>query len=409
LRVNVDERVLRAGQWPRFDRYEITEGVVHPASDAHLELYDPWEEYVTTWQRRQRPPREKDDPAGPKRNNLRRLPPYHEWLLLASQLQTRDPESGMPLIGKVELTSDRRKRILAWCRHNGLLGLLHHETLEIWLPPVWELDEGNEQLGLIAVVHGWQRFGAGWAHTRRYYSSVRELNLSLRDTPVPFPRHGELRASPVTGFKRGLIRASFKSAPTPKSLGETLGPGGGLILRPLGVGGLEVAPLNRLRRYCLPYRQAGKEPSWPPPSPHDEEFWRSYGEPVSAIVSAAKYLSWIMETVATNSPKYTRPTPRQQEQLSRAQERLATYTENTWPRVVFDEEGEPQVRWTAPSLLGRFALMIMLDLVGKGTIRTCARCGTPFVSSAPQAVYCSDRCRNAVQQKVYREKHRKDG
>ena len=129
---------------------------------------------------------------------------------------------------------------------------------------------------------------------------------------------------------------------------------------------------------------------------------------MNAIVSAAEHLSWIMETVATNSPTYARSTTQQQELLSRALDSLATCTENTWPRVI-SREGALQVRWSAPSLFGRFALMIMFDLAGRGTIRTCARCGTPFVSSAPQAAYCSDRCRNAVQQRVFREKHRKDG
>ena len=113
--------------------------------------------------------------------------------------------------------------------------------------------------------------------------------------------------------------------------------------------------------------------------------------------------------MVANSPKYTQPTPQQFELLTRATDHLATFTENTWPRAVLDAEGSPQVRWTAPSLLGSFGLMIMFDLAGKGTIRTCDHCGTPFASSAPQAKYCSDRCRNTAEQRIFREKHRRAG
>jgi hypothetical protein len=402
-----DARVLRAGMWPRFDSYEITDGVVHPTEGARLELYDPWEEYVAVWQRRQRLPRKKGDPAGPKRNNPRAMPPYQELLWLAARLQAHDSESGVPVIGKVDLTPDLRKRVLAWCRHNGLLGLLHHETLEIWLAPIWERAEGSSLLS--AVAHGWQRSGGGWVHASRNYAYVNELDTTLCGAPVSPARYEELRASPATESKRGSLWSLPKLAHVPPSMAEKIGPIGGVVIRRLGVSGLEVAPLGHLRRYFFQIEPESHKPKWPMPNPRDEGFWRSYAEPVHSVVQAAEQLSWIMKALATHSTEYVQPTPQQHEQLTRAQDHLAAYTENTWPRVVLNEEGKPQVRWSAPSLLGSFALMIMFDLAGKGTIRTCAHCGTPFASSARQAVYCSDRCRNAVQQRTFRARHAKGG
>jgi hypothetical protein len=399
-----DERVVRGALWPRFDSYEITEGFVHPAKNARFELYDPWEEYVTVWQRRQRSSRKKDDHAGSKRNNPRKLPAYQELLCLASPRLEGDPKTGPAHSGEMGVTPGSRQRVLAWCRRNGLLGLLHQEILEIWLPPVWEADEYDQRGRLIAVVNGWQRAGAGWVHTRRYYTDVEDLGRSLCGAPVPRARHAELHASRVEALRSDPI-GLYIEAPMPKSIGETIAPSGGLVLRSQWGDGLEVAPLHRLGHYRIPNQQAGEEPSWPLPNPHDEEFWRSYREPLSEIAFATRRLGWIMETVATNSPKYARPSAQQQEKSSRALGDLATFTENTWPRVVL-EEGRPQVRWSAPSLLGRLALMITFDLAGRGTVRTCAGCGTPFVSSAPQAVYCSDRCRNTVQQRRFREKRR---
>lgn len=404
-----DERALRAGRWPKFDRYEITDGVVHPAAGARLmSLYDPWDEYITVWQRRQRPPRKRDDPAGAKRNNPRRLPPYEELLTLAKGLpHPYEPENGVPLMGEVEPTPDQRKRILAWCRHNGLLGLLHHETLEICLAPVWERDEGEEHLH--AVAHVWRRSGARWVHGRLRYLHVHEKDTSILGEPVPPTRYGELHRVRTQGSRRGPQLTAEQAASMPKSLLETIDPAGGLIRRPLWGGGLEVAPLNGCWRDYFVARPEWQTPHWPQPSPHSEQFWRSYGEPLNAIVGAAEQLRWIMDVFAAQTPEHRRPIAVERRRLAAALDDLASFTANVWPRAILDEQGKPEVRWTAPSLIGSFALMIMFDLAGKGTIRTCVRCGTPFASSAPQAVYCSDRCRNAAQQTVFRAKHPKDG
>ena len=401
--------MLRAGRWPKYDQYEITDGVVHPAADARLiPSYDPWDEYVTVWQRRQRPPRKRDAPTGPKRNNSRQPPPYQELLKLAKKLpQAYEPKTGVPLMGEVEPTPGQRKQILAWCRRDGLLGLLQHETLAICLAPVWERDEGEEHLH--AVAHAWQRSGAGWTRDRLRYLHVIEWDTSLLGKPVPAARHGELRRARDHRPSRGPQLTAEQAASMPKSLIAMIDPAGGLIRRPLSGTGLEVVPLNGCWRDHFPTRPEWQTPRWPLPSPHSVQFWHSYGEPLSAIVDAAHQLRWIMETIAIETPKYRRPMAAERQRLTSALDHLASFTANVWPRAILDVEGKPQVRWTAPSLLGSFALMIAFDLAGKGTIRTCACCGTPFASKATQAVYCSDRCRNAVQQRTFRKNHPRGG
>jgi hypothetical protein len=47
----------------------------------------------------------------------------------------------------------------------------------------------------------------------------------------------------------------------------------------------------------------------------------------------------------------------------------------------------------SPSLISSFAEMLAQDLVFGGSLLQCVSCGTPFVSSAYQAAYCSKTCR----------------
>ena len=247
--------------------------------------------------------------------------------------------------------------------------------------------------------------GAGWIHGSHRDLDVSEADLSLLGQSVAVDRYRELRARPARGMLGGLRPSAEQAAMLPRSTLETIGPAGGVVRRPLSGGGLEVAPLDRCWRYHFPTRAEWRTPRWPLPSPQSEEFWRSYGEPLTAIIDAARQLGWIMQVIKAQTPKYaTQPSPRQRRRLTGALDYLAGFTANAWPRPYLDDQGEPQVRWAAPSLLGSFAMMVMLDLAGKGSVRTCERCGTPFVSSAPQAVYCSDRCRNAVQQARFRAK-----
>ncbi|HET6497056.1 MAG TPA: hypothetical protein VFH61_17030 [Thermoleophilia bacterium] len=400
------EGSLRGAQWVRFGRYEITNDVVHPVPGEKLEPYDPWDEYVAIWQRRQRQPRNKDDPSGSKRRTPRLVPAYQKLLQLAPKLQTYESDNRLPIQGEVHLTPGQRRRILDWCQEYGLLGLLHHETLEVCLAPVWEQGEQCETQ-VHAVAHAWQRSGAGWVHHRHRYLHVTEADTLRIGQQVPVTSYGDLRAPRAAEASRGLRLSAEQIASMPKSMLETVGPAGGLIRQPLGSDGLEVAPLEGCWRGHFPTRPEWQTPRWPMPSPHSEEFWRSYGEPLAAIVDAAAQLRWILDVIAAHLPKHVRPTPRQRGQLTAAVDHLASFTSNTWPRADLDAEGKPRVRWAAPSLLGSFALMIMLDFAGKGTVRVCKRCGTPFTSPAPIAIYCSDRCRQAVDKANYREKHPK--
>ena len=275
-----------------------------PLQGPNLFPHDPWEEYATVWQRRRRQPREKDDPEGPRRNNPRELPPYEELLWLAPKLQAYEPDSDVAIMGEVEFTEDRRKRILAGVDTTACSASCSTRPWRSALRPVWERDaEGDGQLHPVA--HAWQRTGAGWIHGSHRYLHVSEVDLSLLGQSVAVDRYRELRARPARGMLGGLRLSAEQAAMLPRSMLETIGPAGGVVRRPLSGGGLEVAPFcNCCWRYHFPTRAEWRTPRWPLPSPQSEEFWRSYGEPLMAIIDAAGQLGWIMQVIKAQTPKY---------------------------------------------------------------------------------------------------------
>ena len=298
-----------------------------------------------------------------------------------------------PTPGATELTPSQCQRLLAWCRRHGLLGLLHHETLEVCFPPEWEA--AGEGVPGRSRAHSWRRLGAGWSHDSVIYGAPGAndaMPLELLYGPPP-------RAPRPSGEQL---------AGKPRSMLETTGAAGGVVRRG-SEGDLEIVSLPGAWRDYFPNRQEWQTPRWPLPDPNSEEFWREYGEPVEAILEAAARLSGVLRVMAMHSYRHASPTLEEREEMNHALAELATFTANTWMRAELDEKGKPRTRWTAPSLLGSLALMVMQDLDGKGAIRICERCATPFSSAAPQAIYCSDRCRKAVQQQRLREKRRQAG
>jgi len=74
-----------------------------------------------------------------------------------------------------------------------------------------------------------------------------------------------------------------------------------------------------------------------------------------------------------------------------------------YPRLVWDEQ---QVRWMTGwdirSLEGAMYFMLLLDLQGRGIIRTCPWDGTIFLSDE-RTRYCALRCQNAHNVQLFRQ------
>jgi hypothetical protein len=142
-----------------------------------------------------------------------------------------------------------------------------------------------------------------------------------------------------------------------------------------------------------------KRDTFPYPQPYSMDFCQLYGEPVVDFCNAAKLLVGAISLLAGNTPVVNG-----EPKLAAAQ---ALHTINLLRRSVtsvldFDKDGSVRSRPEAPSLLASFAEMFAQDLIyGRPTLQ-CICCGTPFVSGAYQALYCSVPCRLREQKRRLR-------
>src|SRR5215468_7280309 len=117
------------GMWWRAIDYEIRRspaGVayIQPATGAEIVEYDPWTEF--------------NEARG---SRSRALSPYHELLRLAEATDWRPAPTGRGFrvegLGFYELEPGDEKRLLAWCKDHGLLGLLLHRVESVTLTYQW--------------------------------------------------------------------------------------------------------------------------------------------------------------------------------------------------------------------------------------------------------------------------------
>lgn len=98
------------GQWWRFSRYEIRDGIIQPQEEAELEEYDPWAEY-------------EDSRAWGEKSTA----PPTPYLALASLVHM------VRFDVRHNLTPESEEAVLNWCSKYGLLGILPHYLQR--LPP----------------------------------------------------------------------------------------------------------------------------------------------------------------------------------------------------------------------------------------------------------------------------------
>ena len=135
------------------------------------------------------------------------------------------------------------------------------------------------------------------------------------------------------------------------------------------------------------------------PLPLSDEFWACYAEPVADFLTAVRTLS---DASAAARAKSLPRAEVDQIRLGvglRTLESLLAHQRmgvNWKPRVGF------KTRWVSDSLLATIAAMIAEDVRAAGRPLKCRVCGRIFMSSRPQAAYCSKRCRWRHGQRAHR-------
>ncbi len=334
-----------AGGWWRAEAYEVRDGYLRPVESALFTHYDPMQEYAKA--RAQK----KGHQNAPERA-------YVSLTRTVFSLRWKVGPHGQ------ELTEDSKKRLLKWVGDHGLLGILPQETMQL-VGDFYRRDE-EPDAPLARKALAWDRRG------------VPEIGLVPQDVTYEC---GRLDA---------VTQALFEDRIQMKPWTEVAGP---------FFPGFE----NGWRRYVYP-------------SPDDPDFWPNYCEPLDSFLKTAGRLASVLGKMA-DLRTYAGAAEADPESEFDAVDYVKTeFDPMDWLvstislRLLPDlTSAEPLARSQAPSLLAMLAFQLYQDLAqheedkkrekGKrDLIRRCGwkQCGTPFVSTGYQALYCSTECRQAA-------------
>ena len=354
---NIDNALYTSSlDWVRFRRYVIEDEVIRPDLRSAMTSYDPWKAYEIA-----------------RRGRAERDPPYQGLLNLLSQLRheptaTGDLQDGSGL--PVALTPDSRALLMEWCQQNGLLGILPHRARLIMLNPYWRrqvtplerVEEEDEPYEFERLPHqnSLGLISGSWRWVRR--TEARQDAEHHKDdplTPAELPPGWPAPSAMIEDLRFGVL---------------TLG-----SLR------------DEVWRFFpgVPEEQAETSQY---PVPLSESFWQEYAEPVADFIRGAVVFSQAVKNVGARK-------------IATRQKGLRTLHAMAGAVRVMVEPGPKgtyRQRWRSPSLLASFALMVIQDLARNRHVRQCQACHQVFAAAAYQRKYCSDRCRQRLQQRRHR-------
>jgi hypothetical protein len=332
------------GEWWKYSRYELINGTVVPAPDATLVQYDPWQGFWLN---------------DGKYRTVRQ--PYQALLELGRQVDANIKAEGAmkigdpgyhprmlpePMIGPKTVID---RLVLDWCNHHGLLGILPVLCSSVLLPAQVRVDQEN--YGWTGKQHRFFRLMGEWyVHTADrdgYSSTVADVKRAADD----WCAKQETRS---VWFQWNL-RSSFEK------------------------------PLDRALEF---FPAAEIDPSkilgvvLPPGEPG---FWKQYGEPIVDLAEQATDF-WAAVRILS-LPGQTIEDRRQSLRY------LESFTCAIGPSRDLTPDGSIVEHLTSAGLLASYAQMFLWDYMAGRRAVLCGSCGKIFVSNAPQATYCSTKCR----------------
>lgn len=341
---------IHEGWWWKCSKYELRDGCICPAPGAKWEQYDPWEAYQRALY-----------------NRKVYQPLYQNLLNLYSEIKedVRSVLNAVPMADvftgtpdKIALTQEGEKRLLAWCREHGLLGILLQRVAMVCLPFTSEKGRPLPDMYLKTSMGWTSSFSTRW--TQRVKPGTKDL----------------------LGRE---IKPDKNAWPSP-----------GVLLSAINNHEYRWEPLNKTWDTFfsrLPVRER-TENSFPVPL--TQEFWRMYVEPLDEFLGGISVLWSTMRGIKIGDPEKV------------FSERLNALVSQVNP-VLTHDKGEFKQRWVSPSLLASYAMMILQDLTSNRRILTCPVCNNIFVTDAWQGTYCSSTCRNTAQKRAYRKRLKEDG
>ena len=372
------------GNWWRFGRYEIREGRICAHTAGRPEPYDPWKAYNAS--RAERGTTE---------------PPYQGLFRLLQDLLLKPAANG----SKYALDRSGERRVLDWCKSNGLLGILPFRVCSVTLYPRWFRPLTEEELLKAGVPDEYVSGGQlpeGYLPKDtlvpsqvRYVSSTIEWWEKIRKMD---------RSRPVAS---GSIPSARLEEMVPSDLVPPFWPPPGVILRDLRGRDIRDERLPQTFARFFPGVPLTELETYPYPRPGTLEFAREYGEHLDDFLEAAFLLRDVADALLLkkSTSEMTKPELDRVSSSKMALEGLVAPVSRGF-RITGDDTFEDYL--ASPSLLSSFAMMVFDDLIGRRLSR-CRSCGLVFSSSAYQAEYCSDTCRRREYKRRWRAGKAKKG
>lgn len=279
--------------------------------------------------------------------------PYESLSAVVRELPHRY-SGGVP---EEPLTKMPRRRLIEWTRKFGLLGVLPHTCTSAVLAPRWA--EGRLFGNTVIEQDTLTRSGATW---RRRATQV---------TPHNVPEH---EISVVVG---DIVPPEFWTPKIEKPHA---------LMRTSLLGGeLERVDLAEAWGPYFPLADAGGcAQDYDYPTPLSDRFWEEYSEPLSEFMSAAHSLTETIKVAwDTTDPDLS----------AAGVARLNMALDLTNPCFHHEDGLSPSM--SHGSLISALAYMALRDISEKGRlVKYCKLCGGLFTTRRPEAMYCSERCRN---------------
>lgn len=357
-------RDVFGSRWWRFDAYEIVEGHLRPAPGSSLHTYGPWTDYS----------------QGIDQGSDARA---YMGLVALTERIAGDPEDRARWHRGV-LTPENAQALCAWATAHGLLGLGLQRVEQVETARWQPLAEGD-----IASVEG-----------------VSQAVVKTRTRHVRVPGGWVETVEHDTGRDSYSTEISLAG----RQLGSDEVPDGwspGTVIVRDERHALSSQPIEQAWARYFPGVGRAEARTHPYPMPLSDEFWAQYEEPVSDIIAAGLDLG----AAAREAAKLHGSSDAELEALDdvsfhrirRAIEHLEQLAATTTASLTRTDNDAARLQWTGSSLIGLFAVMILLDLTAHLRLHSCTECSTLFVSPSPLATYCKAQCRWRAQKRAQRK------
>ena len=365
------ERRRQAQRWRRFTGYQIRNGYIRSAPDARLEAVDPWEEF---WRARELSKRELQ-------------PPYLSLCRLAAQISRNEAESSDDHGGVIE----------EWSRRYGLLGLLLQNVEAVMFAPrVGQLrrswrEEFDVPSNEVVFQERWTRATGRWRSSFVFAS------------PDGTGRIADYDWGPTRDDRENSVFVGVEAVKSRRRIPAWWPITDSVVVR-TETNDLDVRLLKDAWLPFFPGVTADKLPF-----PGSVAFWKSYAEPVTEFVSAAKsFRSTVESFQVVRSGLLSSRRIHEAAPVFEGQQHLNTLLSTVSPVVDTSRERPWRELYAAPSLLGVFAAMLSLDLTETRRPRQCLGCDRLFISTVRGELYCSMSCRYRVVKRRVRQNQKRN-